>query len=399
MNKRLLTITSYFYLMSYAFTVTSMGPCNARIAEAFGAGERAMGLLISAHFAGFIATTAAAGWLIDRAGLRPVMAGGVGVLGAALVAFGQSPNLELLFFFMFMTGVGGGAVEAAVNALISTLYGDTRVYNLNLLHIFFGIGAFTWPAAAGYMLAAGVSWRALYAMIGAFSLVMAVVMGAQKFPAPQSGAPGGAREALAMLRQPAVWLLGGVVALYVGAEIGINAWIVRYFDEELLQGRGFSYRLAIGPAAFTVTTSMVLTLYWFSMTVGRVFSTAAGRAMPDYALLRAVTLLSAVFGVAAFLVRDPRLALLFLTLTGLAFSGIFPTTLAMGGNRFPARLGLISGIVIAFSGVGNVALNAAIGEIAQRSSIRHGMLFAAVLLAGMAACAFALGKNGARERD
>jgi len=109
MNKRLLTITSYFYLMSYAFTVTSMGPCNARIAEAFGAGERAMGLLISAHFAGFIATTAAAGWLIDRAGLRPVMAGGVGALGAALVAFGQSPNLELLFFFMFMTGVGGGA--------------------------------------------------------------------------------------------------------------------------------------------------------------------------------------------------------------------------------------------------------------------------------------------------
>jgi len=111
MNKRLLTYTSYLYLMSYAFTVTSMGPCNAPIAASFGAGARAMGLLIATHFTGFIAATVFSGWLIDRAGLKPVMVGGVALLGASLIAFGQAPSLTLLFVFMFIMGMGGGAVD------------------------------------------------------------------------------------------------------------------------------------------------------------------------------------------------------------------------------------------------------------------------------------------------
>ena len=383
--------------MSYALTVTSMGPCNAPIAAAFHAGARAMGLLISAHFAGFIVTTVFAGWLIDRAGLKPVMAGGAALLGAALMAFGRAPTLELLFCAMFLTGVGGGAIEAAVNALIGALYCETRVYNLNMLHIFFGVGAFSWPIVAGYLLASGMSWRTMYVLIGAFNLLMAAGMAPQKFPDPQPGAAAGLRQTLALLRHPAVWLLGGVVALYVGAEIGINAWIVRYFDEDLLHGARFAHTLRPAPGiAFTLTTSVFLTLYWFSMTVGRVFSTLAGRTLADYALLRAATLLSAAFAIATFLVRDIRLAATFLALTGLCFSGIFPTAIALGSNRFPDRLGMISGLIIAFSGVGNVVLNAAIGEIAQRThSIRNGMLFAAILLAGMAACAFALGKGKA----
>lgn len=400
MGKRILTYTSYLYLMSYALTVTSMGPCNAHIAAAFHVGERAMGLLISTHFAGFIVTTVFAGWLIDRAGLKPVMLGGSALLGVSLMAFGRAPNAGLLFFAMFLSGVGGGAIEAAVNALISAMYSESRVYNLNLLHIFFGVGAFTWPTLAGYLLDTGVTWRTLYMLIGAFSLAMTAAMAPQKFPEPAQGGPQGPRQTLAMLRHPAVWLLGGVVALYVGGEIGINGWIVRYFDEDLLHGAPFAHtlRLALGGRvfAFTITTSVFLTLYWFSMTVGRVFATVAGRTVPDYVLLRTVTLLSAVFGIATFLVSDIRLAALFLALTGLCFSGIFPTTLALGANRFPERLGMISGLIIAFSGVGNVALNAAIGEIAQRThSIRNGMLFAAILLTGMAACAFALGTGQA----
>lgn len=399
LNKRLLTYSCYLYLISYAVTVTSMGPCNAPIARAFGLGERAMGLLIASHFAGFVVTTVLAGFLIERIGLKPVMAGGVALLGAALIGFGHAWSPASLFAMMFLTGVGGGAIEAAVNALIGTLYPETRVFNLNLLHLFFGIGAFTWPTLAGYLLNQGATWRTLYAMIGGFSVAASVIMAVQRFPAPAADTgritP---RATLDLLRHPTVLLLGGVMALYVGGEIGINGWIVRYFDEELLKGEAFAHVLSfnIGARAFsfTITTSFFLTLYWFSMTVGRVFATLAGRAMADYKLLRIVTLASAVCALATFLVDGVLPAAIFLALTGLFFSGIFATTIAIGGNRFPERLGMVSGIIIAFSGAGNVALNAAIGEIAQvTGSIRAGLLFAAVLLFGMAACAFAIKKS------
>jgi MFS transporter, FHS family, glucose/mannose:H+ symporter len=195
----------------------------------------------------------------------------------------------------------------------------------------------------------------------------------------------------AMLRQPTVLLLAGVIALYVGGEIGINAWIVRYFDEELLKGNPLI--LHLGASHKQIATSFLLTLYWFSMTVGRVFTTLAGRVVPDTTLLRFVTLMSAVCAIATFAVGHILPAAIFLGLTGLFFSGIFPTTLAIGGNRYPESLGLVSGILIGFSGIGNVVLNSAIGEIAQRTgSIRAGLMFVAALLLGMAACAFGIKK-------
>ena len=402
MNKRLLTYSSYLYLMSYAFTVTLMGPCNGPIAAAFGANERAMGMLISTHFAGFIVTTMLAGYVIDRAGLKPVVVAGVAVLGASLIGFGRAWSLPSLFVMMFLTGVGGGAVEAAVNALIARMYPKTRVYNLNMLHIFFGIGAFTWPTVAGYMLAGGASWRTLYVMVGVFSLAAAALMSVQKFPAVDEAPAGGLRDMLAVLRRPTVLLLGGVIALYVGGEMGINAWIVRYFDEELLNGNPLSKQLSLALAgrdlSFTITTSIFLTLYWFTMTAGRLLATMAGKWLPDIVLLRIVTTGSAVCAVATFLVRDVTAAAVFLGLTGLFFSGIFATTIAIGSNRYPQHLGLVSGAIITFSGLGNVVLNAAIGEIAQSTgSIRMGMLFAAALLAGMAACAFAIKKTPSSE--
>ncbi|HPN95489.1 MAG: Glucose/mannose transporter GlcP [bacterium ADurb.Bin236] len=390
MNIKALTFTSYFYLMSYAFAVTIIGPCNAGIDADFHAGERAMGALVSVHFIGFIVTTLYAGYLIDRIGLKPVMVAGVSLLGAMLVAFGLSRSLTALFIVMFIMGVGGGAVESSVNALVSAIHKDTRVYSLNLLHVFFGVGAFTWPMIAGYLLETGMSWRPLYHMIGAFSFAMALIVAAQKYPEAEAGQAVKLGDVFGMIKKPTVLLVGGVVAFYVGGEMGINTWVVRYFEQEL------QFKSAAAPViGILVTPSFVLSFFWFTMTVGRLVATFAGKVVPDYILLRVVTALSAASAVTAFLVRSPLAAGFFIGLTGLFFSGIFATSVAIGGNRFPDRLGMISGIVIGFSGLGNVLFNYGVGEVAQRTgSIRIGLLFASAMLVCMAACAFSIKKPG-----
>ncbi|MEW6201794.1 MAG: MFS transporter [bacterium] len=392
MNKRLLTYTSYLYLMTYAFTVTSIGPCNAPIAHTFNIGERAMGFLISFHFVGFITSVFYAGYLIDKVGLRQVMLGGVAVLGLSLIGFGQARSLPVLFVMMFLSGAGGGAMEASVNALISNLYGRTRVYSLNLLHVYFGVGAFTWPTVAGFLLHSGVSWRALYVLIGVISLIIAGLIAMQRFQQVEREEMLRFRDMALLLRNPTVLLLGAAIACYVGAEMGINAWIVRYFDEVLLRGQPLTARLHVNLGYTEIdaglTSSIFLTLYWFTMTVGRIFSTLAGRVVPDTTLLRAMTLLSLITAIATFITSDYIMAAILLGLTGLFFSGIFATTVAIGGNRFPSNLGIISGIIIGFSALGNIIFNAAIGEIAQASGLRAAMLFAAALLVIMTLCAF-----------
>jgi len=384
-NKRLLTYTSYLYLLTYAFTVTSMGPCNAPVAREFGLGENLMGMLFASHFAGFIISVFFAGYMVDRVGLRPVMLAAIVVLALAMIGFGAAWNVPVAFFMMFMTGIGGGGVEAGVNSLISRMYSDTRVYSLNLMHTYFGVGAFTWPAFAGWMLASGTSWRVLFFIIGGVSLAIAALLFPQKFPGMEAGSETvGIRDMLKLLRSPTVLLVGLVIAFYVGGEMGINNWIVRYFDEILLEGEPLAEHFGINAG---ITSSIFLTLYWFTMTVGRLGATIAGRFMRDVSLLRIMAVSSTVCAIATFMVDGVAAAAVFLGLTGLFFSGIFATTIATGGNRFPDRLGTISGIVIGFSGIGNVGFNAAIGSIAQAAGLRAGMLFAAGTLVLMSLCA------------
>lgn len=378
--------------MLYGLAVTVIGPCNSRIAAEFGAGERTMGLLISTLFAGFIPSSVFAGYMVDRIGLKPVTLCGVALLGAGMAGFGAAPGLPALFAMMLLTGIGCGAVESAVNSLVGSLHPGTRVYSLNMLHVWFGIGALAWPLAAGYLLEGGASWRALYMGIGGVSLVSAVVFSVQAFPKAAFGKPMNVAEALSLLRSREALLLGMVTALYVAGEMGINSWIVRYFDEELLKGAPLAEALGLRAGAAWLTTSAALSLYWLTLTVGRVGATYAAGKIPGYKMLRIVTALSAVFTIAVFSTRSVALAAVFLALTGLSYSGIFPTAIAVGCNRFPERVGMASGLIIWFSAVGNVVFNTAIGGIAERfGSIRAGMIFASLMLFGMAACARLIG--------
>lgn len=390
MKKTILTCSSYLYLMSYAFFVSSIGLCNKPVAATFHLNERAMGWLIFSHFAGFIIMTVGAGMLADRIGLKPVMIGSIFAQGLALIGFGSAKSVPSIYIMMLFTGFAGGAVESAVNALISKLYPETRSFSLNLLHIFFGTGAFTWPMIGGQLLRNHVSWRWLIIILGIYSLVIGLLVAVQKFEVRSGGDSMRISDAFSLVKKPAMIFIGLMVAFYVGSEMGINAWIVRYFDEQLLNGQPLG---AFLPFGLNPATGIVLTLYWASMTFGRLFSTYAASRVPDYKLLRFLTTISAVAGIAAFSVRGVLPAVIFLIITGISFSGIFATAIAAGNNRFPEYTGSVSGFVIGFSGIGNMVLNVIIGNIIQETgSIRSGMLFAAALLFAMAACSFAIKK-------
>lgn len=393
-EKRILTYTSYLYLLGYAFTVTNIGPCNGPISQYFGIGTSTMGLLISTHFTGFIISVMYSGYLVDRVGLKPVMTAAAITLGVTMCFMGSSWNVAVLFSMMFLTGLGGGAVEAAVNTLIASLHRDARVFELNKLHVFFGVGAFVWPTLAGMYLGDGGSWRILYYAIGVFSILVAIALTFQKFPEPEKIVPVRLIDMFKMLSNKRVLTLSLVLAFYVGGEMGINAWVVRYFDEVLNAGKALASGVSInkGPLNFKMdlNSSFFLTLYWLSITVGRVIATGVGKFVPDIKLLRIMTLVSTICATVTFSVNNYVVAAVFLALTGLFFSGIFATTIAAGSNMFPTRIGIVSGIIIGFSGIGNIVFSAGIGWIAEISGLRAGLLFAAGMLGLMTLCSFTL---------
>lgn len=82
----------------------------------------------------------------DRYGYRWVLATASLFLAIGFVGIGHSMSLWLLRVCILFFGIGGGVINGATSALIADMSSvDKKVANLNLLGVFFGLGAFCMP--------------------------------------------------------------------------------------------------------------------------------------------------------------------------------------------------------------------------------------------------------------
>jgi fucose permease len=90
--------------------------------------------------------------------------------------------------------------------------------------------------------------------------------------------------------------------------------------------------------------------------------------------LVAVSALISLLG-CAILLSSQQLALLGLgtALIGLSYGPIFPTTLAIAGDRYSKYAGTVFGLLFSIALMGGMLLPWAVGQVSQRLSVRMGM--------------------------
>lgn len=370
--------------MAYGLTLGVWGPSNSLIQETFHIDKVGVGLCHTILFIGFTISVILGGWLLDRLGAKFLSALGPGLLGGGLILFASTDNYAVALATMFILGCGAGLLEAAVNTLVSEWGGERRAFAMNLLHMQLGIGAFAAMRGAGILLSRGISWQSLHVGIGVFGLLVAAVFLIQKSPERAGTNSLRAGEATRFFARPLMIVLSVGIFCYVGAEIGINDWIVLYFERNM----GIAKQ----------TASAVSANFWLFMTVGRLFCTIAARYVRAEILLLVLSALSSVAAVLVFFCPGVGSAGVFLSLSGFFSSGIFATVLAIGGNRYPRNVGIVSGILIGCSGVGNVFFPVAIGAVAQAFNLRLAMTLSCGMLFFLVICAIAAMRSG-RDAD
>lgn len=138
-------------LMAIATTATLMGPAFPSIMKEFNVPFGLLGFLASAWNSGYLFTSFG-GMLSDRHGELPVLGAGFAATGLAAGLVSIAPSYALLVGLLLLGGVGAAFAEAAMNPLISKLYPKRSGFALNLLHLFFSLGAFTGPAMTGLLM-------------------------------------------------------------------------------------------------------------------------------------------------------------------------------------------------------------------------------------------------------
>jgi FHS family glucose/mannose:H+ symporter-like MFS transporter len=307
------------------------------------------------------------GPIVDRFGFKIFLMICSVLVAASFFVLTSASTYALVLLAAVVLGFGGGGLNGGTNALTSDIHSDKRGSALNLLGIFFGFGALSIPFLIGTLLrAVGLQNILLFATF--LALVPFFLFSLFSFPSPKQSQGFPLFRADQVIKSPLLWLCGFLLFFESGNEFTIGGWISTYLQE--------SFKMS------PVAASLVLAGYWGAIMAGRLISSKIVRLFKNEKLVLASAVLA--FFAAALLAASPSgfIASAGAVGIGLGFAAIFPTTLAVVGDSFPAFSGTAFSIVLTIALCGGMISPWLAGKVAQASSLRQG-LFIPVVNCGM----------------
>ncbi|HSV34511.1 MAG TPA: MFS transporter [Ramlibacter sp.] len=200
-----------------------LAPLFPWLKDAFNASYTELGFLMTLFFVVSCAVQAASGFLVDRYGPRPILFGGLALLGTAAFGFAFSPNYGTLAMFSIVAGIGNGVFHPVDYTLLNRKVSAAR---LGHAYSFHGItGSLGWALAPAMLvpLAIAFSWRVALMGAGTLAFTVLAVLWLNRrrllLPAAAPSPAGAASKAHAegnfdFLRIPAVWMCFGFFFFY-----------------------------------------------------------------------------------------------------------------------------------------------------------------------------------------
>ncbi len=367
------TIGSFFAFFVFGFSDNLKGATIPAFLRDLNFSYSIGGSILLGVYVGFLIATLFTGILADITGKKNVllMAGACLVIG--IIGFSSFSTFWPLAVSMMILGLGLGAIELGANNIIVDLHTAQKAKYLNLMAVLHGLGSMVAPLYAGFLLAAGFSWRIVYQ--GALVLVAIMVVYLLLAKYPRVTAPSGEKISLRQLTKIAFTAEMGwyyfLIAIYVSTELGIGSWIVEFLQTQKGQDVGLS--------------TQMLSLYFGLMMVGRLAGSFVIEKI-GYLKIMLLAALAALVSIALG-VFGPGSFFFFLPLTGLFLSIIFPTITAAVSDQHVENQGAILGLLFTFAGLGGMVGPWLVGIASDLFGLQLGfsvsLLFCALMIAAL----------------
>lgn len=309
-------------------------------------------------YLGIFISSFVVGPLTDHIGNKLTLLVSALLVAAAMAGFSSVRSIAGASLCALLLGLGGGGLNTSTNVLVSELYGEQRGRMLNLLGIFFGVGALFVP-----ILAASIVGRftisQLLLFCASLSAVCAVAYAVLRFPKAAASEPFSLRAMLSVAREPGVLLLGVLLFFQSGNEGCIGGWTST-----------FANSIGLSPR----TSTLVLAGYWAALMVSRILASRVLRSFGK-AKLVLVSSVGSIAGSFILLTSQSIFSIIVgVVLVGFSYAAIFPTTLAIAGDRYPRMAGTVFGVLFSIALMGGMSLPWAVGQASQQFGVRAGMV-------------------------
>jgi MFS family permease len=235
-------------------------------------------------------------------------------------------------------GVGFGFTVPALNTFAAGFFPqkvDKAVLGLNAL---LGLGTALAPLFVAIFVVLGIWWGL---PLGVSALLAGLLLFSVRLPLDPGAQARAEQAAKGKTQLPTrFWIFAMFVFFYGICETMNGNWASLYMTRNL--------------GASTALASLALTVFWATVTSGRILFAAIGRWIPEGRTYRALPFVVAVAFVAVAFIpkRDPYFGILAFGLAGLGCSALLPLTISFGQKELTTIAASVAGGLIAFYQIG-----------------------------------------------
>ncbi len=365
------------------FSQLLLAPLFPWLKDAFQVSYAQLGLLMTIFFVTSCVVQTLSGFWVDRYGPRPILFGGLALLGVAALGYASAQSWWMLAGFSVVAGLGNGVFHPVDYTMINRRVAKERLAHAYSVH---GItGSLGWALAPVLLvpITLASSWRVALLVAAALAfgvLALLWLWRGQLEVEPLPASPQGQAEPehpLAFLRIPAVWMCFAFFFFYAGA-----LSIVQTFAPQAAR------ELHAVPAQLV---AVCLTVYMLCSAAGML---AGGFMAKDPE--RAERIVGIAFALAALV----ALAIGFTDLPALAVPVLFGAMGFVSGMAGPSRdllvkrsapdnaTGRVYGVVYSGLDIGQALVPLAIGTLMDHGAFRSVWLALALLQGVLIVSAF-----------
>lgn len=195
------------------FNQLLLPPLFPWLKDAFQVSYTQLGLLLTIFFFVSCVVQTLSGFWVDRYGPRPVLFGGLALLGVAALGYASSQSWWMLAGFSVVAGIGNGVFHPVDYTMINRRVAKQRLGHAYSVH---GItGSLGWALAPVLLvpITLAYSWRVALGVAAVLAFAVLALLwlwrgelSVDKLPEPAPGTAAAAEHSLAFLRIPAVWM-------------------------------------------------------------------------------------------------------------------------------------------------------------------------------------------------
>ncbi|HHW81411.1 MAG TPA: MFS transporter [Bacteroidales bacterium] len=353
MKSRTITFISVFVgIFLFGVSMVMIGSVLPLLKTRLGLTDIVAGELFSILPLGLLIGSVYFGPVSDKYGYRWVLATASLFLAIGFVGIGHSMSLWLLRVCILFFGIGGGVINGASSALISDLSSDDKkIANLNLLGVFFGLGALSMPIVLSMF--SESFYITVINIVALVSVLVMLLFLSISYPIAVEKEKISLKLIHRFFKNKVFLIICFFLFFQSAFEAIMNNWSVSYFTEHLQVSQ---------KQALTALSFLVL-----GMTTMRAFSGGVFRKLSSkHLLLMAFSFLSV--GAFCLYIQQPwsyYLNIFGLFLIGAGLSPGFPVMLGVVGNMYKEISGTAFSFAMLVALSGNMIINYAAGTLIE----------------------------------